>query len=424
MTSICDNAFYESGLVSVTLPRSLERIGSSAFGSNPKLRDVWFGGARFQWNQISAQADVSENAEVHCASELDILAQPQDVKGTLGQTARILIDAGDGELTYQWQYRDVGGSWSNSSFKTASIAVKITADRDGRQYRCIVKDALGNRIISDPATIIVVPALTITQQPQDFEGKVGESASFSVKATGDGLTYRWQYKDVGGSWANSSFKTASISCKITAARDGRLYRCIVSDAYGNKMVSDAASITVKTSLAITQQPQDFEGPVGSTAAFTVKATGEGLKYQWQYKDPGGSWLNSSFKAAAMSCKLTAARDGRQYRCIVMDADGNKVISDAATMIVKAGFAITSQPQSFEGKIGDTAIFSVTATGDGLAYQWQYKDQGGTWKNSSFKTATMSCKLTASRDGRQYRCVVTDVNGSKIISDAAVMTVVP
>ena len=159
-------------------------------------------------------------------------------------------------------------------------------------------------------------APVITQQPRDFEGAVGETATFTVKAVGDGLKYQWQYMDPGGSeWLNSSFKTPSMTCKITAARDGRQYRCIVTDENGEFVTSEPAAIIVRQTLAITQQPQDFEGAVGETATFTVQATGDGLTYQWQYKDPGSStWLNSSFKTPSMTCKITAARDGRAYHC--------------------------------------------------------------------------------------------------------------
>ncbi len=127
-----------------------------------------------------------------------------------------------------------------------------------------------------------------------------------------------------------------MSCRLTAARNGRQYRCIVQDAYENRLISDAATITVKPAITITQQPQNFVGAVGETATFAVGATGEGLTYQWQYREPGGStWLNSSFKTPSMTCKITAARDGRQYRCVITDAWGNEVRSNPAAIRVSA-----------------------------------------------------------------------------------------
>jgi hypothetical protein len=37
----------------------------------------------------------------------------------------------------------------------------------------------------------------------------------------------------------------------------------------------------------------------------------------------------------MTCKITAARDGRQYRCVITDAHGRSITSDAATIHVTA-----------------------------------------------------------------------------------------
>ena len=423
VTAIDSWAFYFSGLTSVHFPVSVTSIGEYAFYGTI-LKDVYYEGSLGDWNRIAIGSRNEEltGAVLHCLMpSIIILTQPQDVVGKVGDTATFSVEAeGDG-LTYQWQYLDPGSDWKNSSFTTPTMSCKLTAARSGRQYRCVITDAYDKTVTSDAATI-TVKVLTITQQPQDFEGAVGQTATFSVAATGDGLKYQWQYKDPGGSWANSSFKTAAMSCKLTAARDGRQYRCVITDDYGNSVTSAVATIRVRGGITITQQPQDFTGKIGDTATFNVAASGEGLKYQWQYKDPGGSWLNSSFKTPSMSCKITAARDGRQYCCVITDAGGNSVTSAAATIRVRAAIVITQQPQDFTGKVGDTAVFTVAATGDGLTYRWQYKDVGGTWANSSFKTPSMSCKITAARDGRQYRCVITDAFGSRVYSDAATIRV--
>jgi hypothetical protein len=108
---------------------------------------------------------------------------------------------------------------------------------------------------------------------------------------------------------------------------------MITDAWENKVYSDPATITVKLPPVITQQPQDFTGAAGQTAAFSVAVEGEGLTYHWQYMDVGGVWMNSTFKTPTMSCKLTMARDGRQYHCVITDAWGKKVTSSPATIHV-------------------------------------------------------------------------------------------
>ena len=81
------------------------------------------------------------------------------------------------------------------------------------------------------------------------------------------------------------------------------------------------------------------------------------------------------------------RNGYQYRCVVKDANGKSVTSNAASITV---FAITKQPVSFTGAAGQTAVFSVTATGAGLTYQWQVnKGAGWTDLSASYRTASIS-----------------------------------
>ena len=116
------------------------------------------------------------------------------------------------------------------------------------------------------------------------------------------------------------------------------------------------------------------------------------------------------------------RNNLKYRCVVKDADGKEIISDTAKLIVET--KIVNQPASVTGKIGDTAIFTVNATGAGLTYQWQY-DNGSGWKDSGMtgaNTDTLSVPVTAARNGQKYRCVIKDANGKTLTSSTAILTV--
>ncbi|MCQ2458716.1 MAG: hypothetical protein MJ142_08330, partial [Clostridia bacterium] len=70
--------------------------------------------------------------------------------------------------------------------------------------------------------------------------------------------------------------------------------------------------------------------------------------------------------------------------------------------------------------------TVKVTGEGLKYQWQYrKTADGTWANTTatgYNTATLTVPGTASRNGYQYRCVITDKNGKKVTSNTVTLTV--
>ena len=383
-------------------------------------------------------------------SSLVITAQPSDYTGPIGTKATFTVVATGTNLSYQWQWsRDNGATWTNSSstftgYRSASMQVPITEVRNGYLYRCIVADGSGVTITSNPAKLTIgAAAPTITAQPSDYTGSLGSKATFTVTATGEGLTYQWQWsRDNGKTWTNSSstfagYRSASMQVPITEARDGYLYRCIVTGASGAPTTSDAAKLTIGAAgPAITAQPSDFTGALGTKATFAVAATGSNLTYQWQWsRDNGKTWTNSSssfagYRSASMQVPITEARNGYLYRCIVTDASGKIATSDAAKLTVAAApsVAITSQPADFSGALGSTATFTVAASGSDLSYQWQWsRDNGKTWTNSSsvtpgYNTAKLSVPITAARDGYLYRCIVYSSTGDILVSNSAKLTV--
>ena len=80
-------------------------------------------------------------------------------------------------------------------------------------------------------------------------------------------------------------------------------------------------------------------------------------------------------------------------------------------------AITKQPVDIVGKANATVKAKVTATGDGLSYQWYFKASGtSAWKKSGlsgYSTNTLSVPLTESNASRTYKCTVTDKYGMSV-----------
>ncbi|MBQ1555093.1 MAG: hypothetical protein IIZ68_06490, partial [Clostridia bacterium] len=216
------------------------------------------------------------------------------------------------------------------------------------------------------------------------------------------------------------------------ANNGRYVRCVVTDKNGKSVNSAAASMKVGASQVqspvITRQPTDQTGEIGELVKFNVTATGEELTYQWQLSDDQGkNWRNSSNKTAEYATTLSDANNGRYVRCVVTDKNGQSVNSAPASMKVVSPqgsrLAITKQPANQTGAIGTLVKFSVTATGEGLTYQWQLSDdQGQNWRNSSNQTAEYSTTLSDKNNGRYVRCIVTDKNGQSVNSDPASMKV--
>ena len=467
LTYIGQYAFaYCSGLTNIEIPYGVTYIGENVFYYCSNLTEVTFSGSapRFEeivFTDVTATVyypsnDSSWTEEVRQnyggtltwvakdskpeEKELTIIQQPESVTGKLGETAVFTVEAeGDG-VNYQWQYCNNGSStWKNSSMTgstTNSIEVKITKGRIGQKYRCILKDSRDNKLVSEEAQIMLAEEkeLAITKQPESVTGKIGETATFTVEAEGEGVTYQWQYCNSGSSaWKNSSMAgstTNSIEVKITKGRIGQKYRCIVKDSKGNKLTTEEAQIIQKEEkkLAIIQQPESVTGRIGDTAAFTVEAEGEGVTYQWQYCNSGSSaWKNSSMTGSttnSIEVKITKGRIGQKYRCILKDSKGNKLTTEEAQIKLaeEKELAIVKQPESVTGKIGETAVFTVEAEGEGVTYQWQYCNRGSTsWANSKMAgcdTNSIEVKITKGRIGQKYRCILKNSKGNKLTTKEA------
>ena len=376
-----------------------------------------------------------EEDDVFAVASVSITKQPQNVMVAPGSTATFKVTATGTGLTYQWQtLTSSTASWTNTSLsgcKTATLSFTANLSLDGRKFRCIVKDSSGNSVTSSAATLTVTE-LAIQTQPKSITVAKTQTAKFTVAAVGTDLTYQWQTKTSStASWINTSLsgcKTATLSFTANMSLNGRQFRVIVTNGKGATVTSSAAKLTV-TEMGITTQPKNVTVEAGKTAKFTIAAVGTDLAYQWQTKTSStADWINTSLsgcKTATLSFAANKSLNGRQFRCIVTDGNGNTATSNAATLTV-TGLAITTHPANVTIDSNKTATFKVVATGTGLTYQWQTKTSStADWINTSMsgcKTDTLSFNTTVSLNGRQFRCVVTDGTGASVTSNAATLKV--
>ena len=358
-----------------------------------------------------------------------ITTQPQDVTSIPNVMTGFSIGASGNNLSYKWQYSDNNGaSWVTRSTSSSSFSFIASVENNGRLARCVVTDEAGKSVTSKTVRLTVTGAgPVITAQPQDATCAANATAKFTVQALGSGLSYKWQYSDDNGtSWSTTTAAglTTSYSFTATAARNGRLVRCIVTDNSGKSATSDSARLQVEgAGPVITAQPKDVSCALNETATFAIKASGSGLSYTWQYSDNGGaSW--STTKSASLttsySFTATAARNGRMIRCVVTDSSGRSTTSNSARLTMpKVGPVIISQPQDVTALQNETATFAVRATGSELRYQWQYSDDNGaSWKLWDWYDNTCVIAAAASYHGWLVHCVVTDENGNSVTSRSA------
>lgn len=292
------------------------------------------------------------------------------------------------------------------------------------------------RIVSILLCVVLVFALgsfafaadiAITAQPQNVTVAENETVTFSISATGSGLSYRWQYCPAGSTtWANAGVtgcKTDTITVVANIYRDGQAYRCVVTDASGKTATSEPAVITLKAApVKITQQPADASGTVGGTVVMHVAAQGDSLKYQWQYQmAKGTTWANCGLEGRltdTLYVPVTAARDGASYRCVVTNANGEMVASEAAVLTVKEptppvqeGFTVTfvsddgSVIAAEQVKSGESAKLPANPEKAGFVFAgWE-----GEYKNV---TADQTVKAVFVAEDAKNIFVIDSVDASK------------
>ena len=243
----------------------------------------------------------------------------------------------------------------------------------------------------------------------------GKSASIEALATGDGLKYQWYIKSkTGKTFSKSSVTTKTYSAAMTKSTDGRQVYCVITDKYGTSRTTATTTLTVKrASIKITTQPKTTYAQQGKVAKVTVKATGDGLTYQWYVKNPGSTkYVKSSNTTSTYSVKMSSSVNGRRVLCYVYDAWGNKVQTSSA--LIRMSATIVTQPKTVTVKKNATAKVTVKAAGDGLTYTWYYKNANSSkYTKVSGSKNYYSVKMTSAVKNRKVYCVVKDKYGKTV-----------
>ena len=258
---------------------------------------------------------------------------------------------------------------------------------------------------------------TITAQPADQTVAEGQTATFTVEATGlEPLSYQWRTDgvDIPGA-TSSSYTTPAVGPTDHGAR----FDCVVTDANGIT-TSEAAMLTVVTVMPmITSHPVNQTVAEGETATFTLEVTGvEPLSYQWQRN---GADIPGATGPSYATPPVTLADSLARFRCIVTNVNGS-AMSDTVTLVVVPPVPeITAQPAGQRITEGATATFIVEAVGaESLSYQWR-KD--GVNIPGAVNASYTTPPTALADDGARFTCVVSNTHGSAE-SDAAALTVVP
>ena len=204
----------------------------------------------------SSGQSVTSNAAkltVSNSGSLTITAQPTNVTAEVGKVVTFKVTA-TGASSYQWQASTDGGkTWVNSGAggnRTATLSFTVAAAHNGYMFRCVVKSSSGQSVTSSAAKLTIANAgPTITEHPDSLTAAAGAKATFTVKASGSGLTYQWEASTDGGkTWKPSGAggnSTATLSFTVLEAHDGYMFRCVVKSSSGQSETSKAAKLTVE-----------------------------------------------------------------------------------------------------------------------------------------------------------------------------------
>lgn len=162
---------------------------------------------------------------------------------------------------------------------------------------------LGN-LLMIPGLGVVVPS--VTSQPASIEVYEGQTATFTVAATGGGLSYQWQKSDNAGvDWSNISGATATsytTPATVRTTDNNDQFRCVITNSAGT-VNSNAATLTVWNPLALGADLACWLDP--SSGIFTER-TGASATTASANGDPIGTW-----RARNGTINGTAAADAQR-----------------------------------------------------------------------------------------------------------------
>ena len=198
--------------------------------------------------------------------------------------------------------------------------------------------------VTQAFTLTVNEAVAITTHPTDRTVNAGQTASFSASATGYPLpTVQWQVSSDGGSsWSDiaGAIDTTYSTGATSSGMNGYQYRAVFSNGVGDPVYSNAALLTVPSTLpkapVISQQPTNQTVLFGRTATFTAAADGNPAPtVRWQLStDRGRHWsdIRGATSLSYTTAPTTLGMSGYLYRAVFRNSAGS-VTSNAARLTV-------------------------------------------------------------------------------------------
>jgi formylglycine-generating enzyme required for sulfatase activity len=299
-----------------------------------------------------------------------------------------------------------GGSWNCAAFiarsanrdnmtpSSANYGTGFRLARERSSGSGSGTQSVGGVVDTTPPVVSVPGAVSVSATSGS-----GASVTLSGASATDNLggTPTLTYAPASG----STFPVGATTVTVTA-----------KDSFGN---TSTGTYTVTVSMippAILTQPASSTVTAGSSAAFSVVATGGSLGYQWR---KGGSAISGG-TLATLAIASAQTLDAGSYDVVVTNAGGS-LTSNAATLTVNVPPTIVTHPAGAAVNPGAGVTFSVVANGTApLAYQWRKNGvviAGGTAASHTVASAQAT-------DAANYDVVVANAAGS-VTSNTATLS---
>ena len=315
-----------------------------------------------------------------------------------GGSATLTATTGASSPSYQWN--DPG------SATTASITVSPAS---ATTYTVTVTDGTTGCANSGSGTVTVSsPLLVITADTTNQTACAGAAVTWSVAATGTGLSYQWQRDGtnlVEGVDNFTGTMTATLTNSAVAAQDaqdtnvlGQGYACVITDSSMNTVTSTLASLTVNALPTVSVNSPTI--CAGDSAVLTATTDASSPSYLWN--DPSSATTASITVSPASTTTYT-----------VTVTDGTTGCANSGSGTVTVNALPTVGVNSPTICVGGSAVLTATTGASSPSYLWN--------DPSSATTASITVSPAATTT---YTVTVTDGTTGCANSGSGTVTVNP
>ena len=159
--------------------------------------------------------------------------------------------------------------------QSITTTIKAIAVQNGMQDSSVETFTYTIKQDSQTPDVPVVTAPSITTQPGNATVKVGETATFTIAASGTDLIYLWQIdRNDGNGWVNIDGATAAIytTSTVDISCNGFKYQCVVSNSAGTD-TSNTAVLTVTENTTPAPGSVDYEILDGANTSWEQNSDG-------------------------------------------------------------------------------------------------------------------------------------------------------